>query len=136
MSVAHRVGRLAEVRYVAPLKYEELADFMGAVRKLVEGAKNPLVFCCDWRGIDVFEQTFCDTIVWIMRRDNPRIAANAMLVDSARLYAQAELIVKDASSPKRRVFRNESDLVAWLDPQLTPEERLRRERFLSEGRGP
>ncbi len=133
MSVAKRVGRLAEVRYTAPLKLEELADFMAAVRRLVEDAKRPLVFCCDWRGVDGFEEAFADTIVWIMRRDNPRIEANAMLVDRPRLYAQAEVIVKDAQSSKRRVFRKESELSAWLDPMLTPEERQRRVQFLGEG---
>ena len=133
MSVVNRVGRLAEVRYVPPLKHDELVNFMGEVRRLVEAAPEPLLFVCDWRAIDEFDSSFADTIVWIMRRDNPRIAANAMLVRTAKLEAQAERIVADASNPRRRVFVDESALAGWIDPQLTVEERERRKQFLAEG---
>lgn len=132
MSVVHDVGRLAEVRYEPPLALDELVDFMTKVRTLVGRATTPLLFCCDWRAVESFDATFRDTIVWIMRRDNPRIVANAILVKSDALYAQSLEIVRDAKSAARQVFRDTRSLAAWLDPKLTTEERLRKDRFLGE----
>ncbi len=133
MTVAQRVGKLAEVRYVPPLTMDELVHFMADVRALVERAPIPLVFCCDWRQVESFDTTFADTIVWIMRRDNPRIAGNGVVVRSERLYVQVEHILKDANNPRRAVFRDVPSLNAWLDPQLSPAERRRRDEFLAEG---
>lgn len=132
MTVTQTVGRLAEVRYEPPLALDELVDFMAKIRALVERAAAPLIFCCDWRAVPAFEPTFQDTIVWIMRRDNPRIAANALLVASDTLYAQSLAIVRDAKNTRRQVFRDARSLGAWLDPQLRPEERARKDRFLAE----
>jgi hypothetical protein len=134
MQVKRRVGRLAEVRYRAPLTLDELFAFMAGVRGLVEAATSPLVFCCDWREIEKFDATFIDTLVWTMRRDNPRVAANALLVGASNtvIFEQVSAIVRDAGSPNRRVFRTQRDLVAFLDPLLDGAERRRRDEFLDE----
>jgi len=132
MALAQRVGKLAEVRFEPPLDLDELTHFMAEIRNLVQAAPEPLVFCCDWRTVDAFPQTMADTIVWIMRRDNPRIAGNGVLVRRPSLFTQVEQMLRDAQNPRRRVFRDADELRAWLDPQLTPEERARRDAFLAE----
>ncbi|MGH7327245.1 MAG: hypothetical protein ACREJX_02730, partial [Polyangiaceae bacterium] len=106
MTLERTVGKLAEVRFAPPLDMQQLADFMGEIRALVTHAAEPLVFCCDWRGVTGFDDTFADTIVWIMRRDNPLIAANDVLVSSPSLFAQTEQILKDAKNPRWRAFRD------------------------------
>jgi hypothetical protein len=136
MQVEQRVGRLAEVRYRAPLTLDELSEFMVRVRGLVEKATSPLVFCCDWREIESFDGTFVDTLVWTMRRDNARVAANGVLVSASNtpLFEQVSAIVREARSPKRRVFRTRRELVTFLHPLLDGAERRRRDEFLDETR--
>jgi hypothetical protein len=132
MHVEQRVGRLAEVRYVDPLTMDELTKFMAGVRDLVQRAPEPLVFCCDWRHVGTFDQTVADTIVWIMRRDNPKIAKNGVLVSTRQLFGQVERILSDAGNPRRKVFLERTELCSWLDTLLVPEERKRRDAFLDE----
>jgi hypothetical protein len=130
MQLENHVGKLAEVLYVPPFEPDELSQFMAAVRRLVNGAQEQLVFCCDWRRVELFDTTQADAIVWTMRRDNPMILANAVLAPSAKLYAQVEHILRDAANPRRRVFRTIAELSGYLDPLLTDEERMRRAVFL------
>ena len=135
MTVRRNVGRLAEVIYVPPLSVEQLSAFVAAVRAEVEGAKQPLVFVCDWRWINRFDSTYADTIVWTMRRDNPRVAANGVLVSESNLalFDQVEKVLREAKNPNRKVFRSRLDVAAFLDPLLTAAERERRDAFLNEG---
>ena len=132
MGVEQKVGKLAEVRYREPLTLDEMTVFMANVRRLVDAAKEPLVFCCDWRPVHRFEPAIADTIVWIMRRDNPRIGANGVLTGDGPIFEQVRRILVEAGNPRRRVFSSESSLAAWLDPMLTSPERDRRRAFLAE----
>lgn len=131
MQVQHHIGRLAEVRYRAPLTVDELFAFITQVRAIAE-SDDPNVFCCDWREIDVFEPTFFDTLVWTMRRDNATLIANGILIspDKPRVLEQVTRILKDAHSDKRRVVTTRADLARFLDPHLTLAERRRRDEFL------
>jgi hypothetical protein len=132
MSLRNGVGRLAEVSYRPPLTIEELSIFVADVRALVEKATEPLVFVCDWRAVDRFELTFADTIVWTMRRDNPKVAANAVLVarSNRALFDQVSQVLREAHKPERRVFQDRAPLALFLDAYLTADEKLRRDEFL------
>jgi hypothetical protein len=134
MSVRLVVGTLAEVRYQPPLGIDQLSAFVADVRSLVERAARPLVFVCDWRAVDRFDGTMADTIVWTMRRDNPRVRANGVLVSTHNepLYRQVTQVLLEARKPERAVFRSRAELAAFLDPFLSPEERRRRDEFLDE----
>lgn len=138
MSLRQQVGRLAEVVYRPPLNVDQLSAFVADVRAVVGKAKEPLVFVCDWRAIDRFETTFADTIVWTMRRDNPRVLANGVLVSpqNAELYHQVARVLQEAKKPERQVFRTRGELARFLDPYLLPEERSRRDQFLEENEPP
>jgi hypothetical protein len=134
MSVRQPVGKLAEVLYLPPLGIDELSAFVAGVRSLVQHAEEPLVFVCDWRAVDRFEQTMADTIVWTMRRDNPRVRANGVLVaaHNTTLYDQVAQVLREAKKSERRVFRARGELADFLDPLLTDDERRRRDAFLDE----
>jgi hypothetical protein len=69
-----------------------------------------------------------------MRRDNPRILANGILVGarSVFLHAQVERVLREAKKEERRVFRSRVELAAFLDPYLSLAERRRRDQFLDE----
>jgi hypothetical protein len=134
MFVERTVGRLCEVRYVDPLTPDELTDFTLAIRNLVASADAPLVFCCDWRAVSRFDKAIADTIVWIMRRDNPKIAHNAILVDAqdAAFRTQVEQILAEAGNPERTVHADAAHLTRLLKRMLDPKERERLEVFLGE----
>jgi len=134
MQVRRSVGKLAEVLFRRPMSVEELSSFVSQVRGMVQAAEEPLAFVCDWRDVDRFDPTFADTIVWTMRRDNPRILANGVLVATRNvaLYEQVEQVLREAKKPERRVFRHRADLAAFLDLSLTREERGRRDQFLDD----
>ena len=137
MTVRRQLGKLAEVVFGPPMSIDDLSAFVAEVRSLVQHAPEPLVFVCDWRAIDRFDQAMADTIVWTMRRDNPGVRANGVLVSARNtaLYEQVTHVLHEAKKPERRVFRARSDLAAFLDPFLTADEQRRRETFLDENHG-
>lgn len=134
MTVTRGVGRLCEVRYAEPLTQDQLTEFTLAIRNVVATADVPLVFCCDWRGVPRFEKSIADTVVWIMRRDNPKIAHNAILVaaGNAALHAQVERILAEAASPRRTMHDDVKALRRLLAPMLDLRERERLDAFLEE----
>jgi hypothetical protein len=135
MTLESRIGKLAEIRFRPPLDKEELTDFTIAVRELVRGAEEPLVFCTDLRLMDGMEKETSDTLVWLMRRDNPMVRANAVLIAPRKpaLSEIAEQMVKESNNPGRRVFRDKATLIEYLTPMLTAPEQQRLEAFLCEG---
>jgi hypothetical protein len=137
MQVRRTVGKLAEVIFRQPMSVEELSSFVSQVRGMVQASEEPLAFVCDWRDVDRFDPTFADTIVWTMRRDNPRILTNGVLVAgrNVALYEQVEQVLRESRKPERQVFRHRADLAAFLDPRLTREERRRRDQFLDDNDG-
>ncbi len=135
MSVERRVGRLGEVRYRAPLGTEELSHFMGAIRDIVRVSERPLVFCTDWRSLAGFTTEIADTIVWIMRRDNPNIECNGIILSPGRagFRRQVERITKQAANVQRRLFEDVALARDWLTPRLTELEIARLDAFIAEG---
>ena len=134
MTVSRSVGRLCEVRFQSPLDIEKVTSFTLAIRPLVSNAVRPLVFCCDWRGVTTLAADIADTLVWIMRRDNPMIECNAILVDvaNAETVRQAKKIVTEARHPNRKVFTKLAELRGYVDPMLDAPERRRLDAFFSE----
>jgi hypothetical protein len=133
MQVRQNQGKLCEVIFADPLAVDELTAFTLEVRRLVSLASEPLVFCCDWRKVASFEKTTVDTIVWTMRRDNPKIGFNAILVDpkNTQCRNQVEHILREADNPRRRCFTDIASLTAALDRFLSPAERGRLDQFLA-----
>jgi hypothetical protein len=134
MQARRSVGKLAEVVFRPPMSFEELSAFIAQVRGVVQAAEEPLVFVCDWRDVEQLDATFADTIVWTMRRDNPRVLANGILVGARNVAFSdhVEQLLREAKKPERQVFRHRADLAAFLDPRLTREERRRRDLFLDD----
>lgn len=138
MSLASLTTRLVGVRYAAPMTLDELFAFASDTRDLVDRAPTNVVFCCDWRAIDGLSATFADTILRTMRRDNPKVEKNGIVVDDASLgfFVQVERILSEAVNPGRRVFRHRWEVEAFLHPSLTRDEQQRLDAFLDEGTSP
>ncbi len=78
--VEQHVGKLLEVRYRPPLALDQLADSAVRIRDLVGAARAPVAICTDWRSVTLFDDDTVDAMVWTMRRDNPKILCNALLL--------------------------------------------------------
>ncbi len=135
MTVCQKVGRLCEVVYRPPFDKDQLTSFTISIRSLVNAATERVVFFVDWRGEWEFSSDMIDTIVWIMRRDNPMIEANGILIsrNNTPLRTQVERIVREANSSQRRVFDRPQMLVDWLHPRLSSAERARLQALIDEG---
>ncbi|MFO0592572.1 MAG: hypothetical protein U0441_33825 [Polyangiaceae bacterium] len=133
MMVQRSQGKLIEVVYAEPLTADDLTAFTLEIRRLVGQAKEPLVFITDWRCVTgMFTKPIADTIVWIMRRDNPMLGFNACLVSPGNVpfRRQVEDILVQSQNPKRKCFTTEISLTAAVDPLLDETERLRLREFL------
>jgi hypothetical protein len=132
MQVVNSVGKLCEAFFRDPLTQAELTDIALEIRRLVTAATEPLVFCCDWRRVSSFDKSLADTTVWVMRRDNPKIAYNGILIDpkNTALREQVDRIVKEAGNPSRQCFTSVPDLTKALARHLTRSELAQVDRFL------
>jgi hypothetical protein len=135
ISVAHRVGRLVEVRIITPVTAEEI-QAMGQRIGLAYAAcaPRPIVGCTDLRGANLFPMDLAEQVAAFMKKGNPRIERGAMLVGESALFSmQVERVVREAGNPSRRTFRVRTELEKWLAEVLTPFERQRVRHFLEEG---
>lgn len=131
-TLANRVGRLCELRYLPPFTDEEGAVLLPQMGALVEQAEAPLVFCTDLRPMRGFSKTLLESIIWRLRRNNPKVLAAGSIVSSPHVFRLMERAAAESGNPMRRVFSNLSELRAHLEPFLSPAERARRDAFLDE----
>lgn len=124
MNLELPVGKLAVVCWRPPLLEDELADFLSQVRRAVDNAPEPLVFFTDWRHTERFNDDIVDTVVWIMRRDNPRLNSNGILISPgySGIAEHTGRIVTEANNATRRVFTDPEECRRYLAPKLTAEE--------------
>jgi hypothetical protein len=135
--VENRVGRFGEVIIASPVSDEDLQAFVKHARAIVGQAQRPLVFCTDLRRARVFPQNVADTLVWVMRMDNPNVERNGLLLSDRSMFArQVERMLVEAKGPNRRAFYQRDEVVTWLEPLLDRAERERLAAFLAEGDGP
>jgi hypothetical protein len=134
VTLARRVGRLCELRYLPPFTAEDSALLLPRMGALVDQAEGQVVFCTDLRPMRGFSKPLLDSIIWRLRRNNPKVCAAGSIVSSPHVFRLMERVAAEAHNPMRRVFSNLSDLRAHLDPFLTPAERAQRDAFLDEFR--
>lgn len=131
-TLANRVGKLCELRYWPPFTDEDGATLLPQMGELVDRAKSSLVFCTDLRPMRGFSKTLLESIIWRLRRNNPKVIAAGSIVSTPNVFRLMERAAAESGNTNRRVFSNLSDLRAHLDPFLSPDERARRDAFLDE----
>src|SRR5687768_3815346 len=103
--VENRVGRFGEVVIASPVSEEDVQNFVKYARAIVGQATRPLVFCTDLRRARFFPQSVADTLVWVMRMDNPKIERNGLLLASQSMFGrQVERMLVEAKGVNRRAF--------------------------------
>lgn len=131
--VERNTGRLVELALVSPISLGEMPAFEREVERVLGGTRLPVVFCSDLRRAQVFPDGVADRLVQLMRRDNANVErAGVLLHGSATFALQMERVVREASNPSRRTFRDERDLAAWLGEVLSDHERVQMRSFLAE----
>lgn len=135
IAVAHLVGRLIGVRFVSPIFATDLIPFEGMAARLFREATAPLVCCTDFTESAIMPPEVLDRIVMVLRRDNPKLARNGVLLPPHRagLRMQIERLIRAGEHPGRRAFPDAASLLRWLDEVLSLEERVGLRRFLPPG---
>ncbi len=133
-TMEQRIGRLVEVRYRETLTLDDFTRLMAKTRALFNEAKARLVFVTDARHVLPFPRDVAESLVWVMRRDNPKIAAGGILLSRENLVwqRQAERMLREAKSTVRRTFFEAHEVQGWLAPHLDEAERRRLTEFLRE----
>ena len=126
-SVETIAGRLIEVRLGSPLIASEVTDVIQQVRMAVLGCPGRVVVCAELTRMLVMPPEFADQFTAMFTRDNPKVERSAFLVAFKRsgFTMQLERMVREANNPARRVFDDKGDLLAYLEPVLTPVEAQR-----------
>lgn len=140
--VESTVGVLIELRFVgSPLMADALefeAQMSAIVRGIVKHQKGRAIVCTDLRACGVLAPSVSERILWLMRRDNPHVERNAFLGnDNAVLTLQVQRVINEAGADnRRRMFKREPLLVAWLDEICSVAERMRLRAFLAAAPAP
>ena len=133
-TMEQRIGRLVEVRYRETLTLDDFTQLMAQTRTLFNNSKKALVFVTDARYVSPFPRDVAESLVWVMRRDNPKIAAGGILLSRENVVwqRQAERMLREAKSTVRRTFFEPQEVQGFLAPHLDGDERRRLNEFLRE----
>ena len=131
--IERRVGRLLEVRQVAPLTFEDFERFHRQVSSVISACPSEAVVVADLRRIGVLPPELADVLSEMMRSRNSRIERDAILVRQGELLGlQLGRVVANSGHSERRIFRDAAALIHWLDERLDEAERARLRAFLEE----
>jgi hypothetical protein len=129
-----RVGRLLEIRVGAG--YDTVADVDAMIaqiaREVAHIAPKKVVIAADWRPIKLMSAQAAGRALDMLTTGNPAIERSAILVSdrSPTAVMQFFRLVRESHNENRRLFSDPSDLAAWLDEVLAPEEAARLHVFL------
>ena len=127
-----KVGRLLEVRLVAPVTLQDI-DEMQERLLLLFHEHGKVVLVADSTRATVFSQEVAAKVLDVFKTGKDRVDRSAALVsDSAIFSLQVERLIAKAGNPMRRSFHDPFELKAFLGAALSHEEHLRLVTFLSE----
>jgi hypothetical protein len=130
-TIARNVGRLVEVRVLAPLSVEDLQRF--PLQLSTEAGQDHVVACADMRGLNLLPPGLSDAFAHNLRRESPMVLRSAFLLpkSAATLKLQMSRLTREVGGADRRVFDDPLALHQWLAELLTPDEAKRLALFLS-----
>jgi hypothetical protein len=134
LSVANRVGRLFEVRLIAPIALNEVTAAMEqfALGEARHGAAGTLA-AVDLRTSPVSTPEVADAIVALFRANNRSVKRSAILMGSrAAAGMQIERLLERAANPRRALFVHVEPAVEFLSAEATALEAMRARVFLTE----
>jgi hypothetical protein len=127
-----RVGRLVEIRMVAPVTIKDIDEMQAHLFEIY--ARYPsVVIVADYSRATTFSQEVADKVLNMYRSAKGHSERSAALVSQSAVFSlQIERLITQAANPIRRSFRDPFELRAFLGAVLTHEEHLRLVQFLSE----
>jgi hypothetical protein len=127
------VGRLLEVRLVAPVTVEDIDRCQERLNELFE-RHGEVVLVADYTRATVFSQDVAARLLEVFKRGKGHVARSAALVSEGAVFSlQVERLVALAGNPMRRSFRDRFELKAFLGGALGHEEHIRLVQFLADG---
>lgn len=131
-TIENHVGRLVETTIASPVDISEIDAFRARIRAIfgkLQGRRGVLV--TDLLGATTFPTEIADGFLAIMRSDNPMVERSAFLISGSAIFTlQIERLIREASSPIRRTFRDARALHEWVSELLDEDEQLQAARFL------
>ncbi len=132
-SVDVKVGRLLEVRLVAPVTVVDADVIRERLGLFFRTFPGKLVACGDFSRADVFPPDVADRVLETFKHDNPKLERSGILVNPSAIFSlQLERLVSHANNPARRCFRDPFELKAHLGKLLVHDEHARMAAFLTE----
>ena len=132
----NRQGRLMEVRISWPLNVEEIEEVAEKHYRMFLAVEGLSVAVADLSHSQVFPPLIVQRLIQVMSRVADRIDRSAfLLTESAVLGLQVERAIEEGGGGRRRIFREQEDLITWLGEVLDPAERIRLRTFFAEGVG-
>lgn len=121
--VATPQGHLVTVRWTDMKTTEEALAFQEQVR-LCTTRVRPAALCADWRAGAILRPEVAEVLLRMFRAVNTSLVRAAILLptSSATFAMQAERLVREASNPQRRTFRDAREQLDWLGEVLSPDE--------------
>lgn len=118
---------------IPPFSKNVLDDLATNVVLLSKSAPEAPVLCTDLRDISVSTPQGADRIRSLMFQTNELFSRSALLLpSSATLFLQFERVIREASNPTRKAFRDVLSLRGYLGEVLNEAERKRLGEFLAE----
>src|SRR4051812_16593396 len=133
-SVNVKVGRLLEIRLVAPVTLQDIDVGSAKLTELLlKHHPNKLIGVGDFSHATIFPQEVATRVLDVLKSDNQRLERSGILVSQSAIFSlQVERLRAPGENITRRAFRDPYDLKAFLGKLLTHEEHARLAHFLSE----
>ncbi len=135
ITIANRVGRLIETRFVTPLNEADFTDFVSERLRIMRRLGADRVVCIDVSRSTVLSVEQADRLIEIFRTSRAGLTRNAVLLPPAQavLALQFTRILRTADNPARRAFTSREVLVNWLAEVLSAPELAQLHLFLNGG---
>lgn len=130
------VGRLVEARFASPLDLDEVKQFVGEHRAIINRLARKYVGVVDLLQADVFPVPVAEALIQLLSGVAPQLERTAFLIrDSAVFAMQVERVIRNSNHPDRRAFRDPEALKQYLGEVLDAPEQARLAQFVDDALG-
>jgi hypothetical protein len=126
-TVERKVGRLVEALMRSPVTVEDLNSADQAMEEATRGLRGSAIVLADYTQTRFLLAEHAEHLVQIFRRHNDDFERSAILVSASSAVGvlQMERVIREASNPSRRAFRDPAEAASWLSEVLSVAERAR-----------